>query len=504
MEPASAGDRREDSGAAVGSPSLALLRGKERAIERVVEITGRRPSTASRVKVDLLARWLLRGVSTEPGRKVPLRVRSHAFLDDVLEVFGGEGAVGELIPSEPAPLLVSTVRMGFGHHRIAHAVGSWAEAMGVRPVLHDLLGVEAPEADVVRGADRFYSRLSRLAVDLGGPFERLWGWLMTRGDADSLHLSMRLAWALRALMTELPADVPMVTTFPLNGQMAVALGFRRVVNTVIDNHPQHFTLVPGALNLVQSPSYHSRLLQMGVPADQVAFAGHWVPQPIVKHAAADAASRIARADARLPRRLLVPIGGAGAQSSFVAALLRRFRPWLEQGRARVFLNAGDHVHAHERFVQLIEMLGLPHTTLCTASEVRSFCHANALAEVAEPADACPIVLASFRSHFEAFSATDQLVRAADVLVTKPSELAFYPIPKLHIRRVGNHEAASAHRSAELGDGTHECRSIAEAHSLGSLLIDSDDLFQRMNEDIVRSHRAGVYSGAEVAVQRALR
>ena len=40
---------------------------------------------------------------------------------------------------------------------------------------------------------------------------------------------------------------------------------------------------------------------------------------------------------------------------------------------------------------------------------------------------------------------------------KPGELAFIPAPKLLIRRVGAHEAASAVRAAELGDATAELR-----------------------------------------------
>ena len=35
--------------------------------------------------------------------------------------------------------------------------------------------------------------------------------------------------------------------------------------------------------------------------------------------------------------------------------------------------------------------------------------------------------------FEAVYSTNLLMRRADVLVTKPSELAFYPVPKLQMR-----------------------------------------------------------------------
>lgn len=41
--------------------------------------------------------------------------------------------------------------------------------------------------------------------------------------------------------------------------------------------------------------------------------------------------------------------------------------------------------------------------------------------------------------FEAVYCTNLLMRSCDVLVTKPSELAFYPVPKLFIKRVGGHE-----------------------------------------------------------------
>lgn len=47
-----------------------------------------------------------------------------------------------------------------------------------------------------------------------------------------------------------------------------------------------------------------------------------------------------------------------------------------------------------------------------------------------------------------------------MLVTKPSELSFYPAPKLFIKRVGGHEMWGAIHSAEIGDGTLECRDVS--------------------------------------------
>ena len=129
---------------------------------------------------------------------------------------------------------------------------------------------------------------------------------------------------------------------------------------------------------------------------------------------------------------------------------------------------------------------------------------------------CAVTLFAYDDYFPAVATTDLLCRVADVLCCKartpstqlyatscykllprrsthpgsllapqPSELAFYPIPKLMIRRVGDHEARytrdaremhrrravpeasmasrwqaySALRASELGDGTLELREV---------------------------------------------
>jgi hypothetical protein len=89
------------------------------------------------------------------------------------------------------------------------------------------------------------------------------------------------------------------------------------------------------------------------------------------------------------------------------------------------------------------------------------------------------------------------------MVTKPSELAFVPVPKVHIRRVGDHEAASAFRSQELGDGTFECRKVSQALQMIGYLCQEKELLLRMNESILKNNELGVYNGGKVAVELAL-
>jgi hypothetical protein len=45
--------------------------------------------------------------------------------------------------------------------------------------------------------------------------------------------------------------------------------------------------------------------------------------------------------------------------------------------------------------------------------------------------------------FEAVYSTNLLMRKCDVLITKPSELAYYPIPKIFMRHIGGHEVYGA-------------------------------------------------------------
>jgi hypothetical protein len=52
---------------------------------------------------------------------------------------------------------------------------------------------------------------------------------------------------------------------------------------VIDNYAQWFTVVPGALNLVQGPTNYHNFLKMGIPPSQLQLAGHWIPKELVEN-----------------------------------------------------------------------------------------------------------------------------------------------------------------------------------------------------------------------------
>jgi len=401
-------------------------------------------------------------------------------------------------------VVVGSVRMGYGHHRIAYSALTWALGLGAEPYLMDILSPDCIEADIMRNMDRQYSRMSRLASQFGGVIDALWGSMTLKGDINMLRFFMALAQKIRPIMAGIPRDVPIIGSYPIIGHMAIALGFKTVINLVFDNYPQYFVLVPGALNLVQSPSYFDKLLDMGCPSSNLKLAGHWVSHDLCVNAVADSEARIARCNRPdLPRRFLVAIGGAGAQRKFLEELLQGMADILRSRRARLFVNCGDHVHIADAIVKCLAQLGFEWDEVTTSEDTEELCRRESLQAVSEPPTWKPVTLFRFTSHFAAFRCTDLVIRIADVLVTKPSELAFFPVPKLHIRRVGAHEAFSAVRSGELGDGTVECRTAAHAlQKMEQLLVKCSPLFLMMNHCVINAAQAKIYEGSRVACESA--
>lgn len=69
-----------------------------------------------------------------------------------------------------------------------------------------------------------------------------------------------------------------------------------------------------------SPPHATRCVANGKvfsTSRRLTTSGAWVPKDLVDNIDADCNARITRAKERKPRRLLIPVGGAGAQKSFV-------------------------------------------------------------------------------------------------------------------------------------------------------------------------------------------
>lgn len=412
------------------------------------------------------------------------------------------------------PVIVATIRMGFGHHRIAYSACSWAMSRGHTTIFHDFLNIESDEADLIRTLDHFYSKFSRIASEFGSYAEQAWGKAMKQGDADALRAAALTAAQLQSLLTVYPKDTPIVCTHQICALTAAAVGFTNVVNLVVDNYPQWFLVVPKTLNITQGPVNYQSYLKMGVPSSELRLAGHWCPSELVDNIEVDCNRRISRAEdpSNKPRRLLIPVGGAGAQKTFIIQFIEAVEPWIRRGKLQLFLNAGDHKHMKTAFVDVLNKCNLEYDTVTTTQGVRDF--QSKLLEnggSAEPNKA--VTLFAFDDYFPAVATTDLLCRVADILTCKPSELAFYPIPKLHIRRVGDHEAYSAIRAAEVNDGSLEAREIKDALRYLELLCNSNttdtesdgcDLLPSWNRSIIENqNKLKLYDGCKNAVKWAV-
>jgi hypothetical protein len=339
-----------------------------------------------------------------------------------------------------------------------------------------------------------------MASELGGPVERLWGSAMKQGDANALRMASITAAHLQPLLTAYPRSIPIITTHQLVALTAAAAGFTNVVNLVVDNYAQWFLTVPRTLNIVQGPVNYQAFLRMGIRPDEVQWAGHWCPADLVQNIGADCARRIDRAGSGKPIRILVPVGGAGAQRNFILNFIRHLAGHVRDNRVQLFLNAGDHKHMRTAFLQVLDQCGLEFETVTDTQGVRDF-QQSLLNPKNEPRR--NVTLFAFDEYFPAVATTDILCRVTDIMSCKPSELAFYCVPKLHIRRVGDHEAASAKRSSELHDGTEEAREIEDAMDYVDLFLSSPDFLVSMNEAIMNNNNIGIYDGCRKAVQLSL-
>jgi hypothetical protein len=482
---------------------------KENEKQNPVTLFGNAVSPSQQRKAAALLRKKARKYRFDPNGFYPLFAENNRVIGPLLGVKNVvSGAALEKIDAAKG-VLIGTIRMGYGHYRIGMAIASAARSMGLIPYWFDLLAFRTPGARMIADLEYWYSLGSRISQQ-SRVFNRL-VWDPLTGKAYKRvrknYPIMEVCRLFADIYRDLPRDMPFVGTHPWPALGAVHAGMTNVVNAIPDNCPLGFHLAPGALHTVQSPSAYLGFRTLkdmgdkgevpnGVPADEIALAGHYVDHELVANAEADCATRVRRMRRKEPRRLLISVGGAGAQQELFIRIVTKLMPLIHDDRVVLFLNFGDHRKVWDlvrKSVRGFDAMAQEHFDWAEAVHF-------AQAAVEEPVNGLHVFLNE--DAFAAVYATNLLMRCSDILVTKPSELAFYPIPTLLLQRVGGHEAWGAIRAAELGYGTPECTSLPLTMQTLDLMILEDDVPALHCEHIVKLKQIGVYNGAYRVVELA--
>ena len=475
-------------------------------------------------------RWknmLAKKYNYNPNEKFSLSVEDHPYGADIFGlkniIRDGNGASLE----KTNGLIISTIRMGFGHYRIAMAGVSAAKAMGFTPYWLDLLGIPGITTDVINWCNTWYSKFSRISQRSGMFNKYVWEPLTTGEPSlpglNTLFNNWIVTWPWRYIKTQvkdykmselfsnlyaaLPSDMPMLTSHMWTCMGAIAGGMTNVVDMMFDNWPMAFQLTEGAKHAVQSPSgYYGFRAMRGfdekgsilnpTPPEAIFYTGHHVDHELVENIEADCADRIARMKAKEPRRFLVTMGGAGAQRELFKAIIENVIPLIKQDKIALFINLGDHkdnwIWLQNELAEMKDFIN-PHFSW---DETKTF------VDGIRNKTAHGLHVFLYDNTFHAVYATNYLMRVMDVMITKPSELAFYPVPKIFNARVGGHEMWGAIRGAEIGDSTVETRNIPQTLQAIHLLTEADDLLTMFCECIVKNKSMGIYDGAYKSVELA--
>ncbi len=469
------------------------------------------------LKAEKSKKKFIKKFGDDTKKNYPVKIVENQYIGDLLGVQNievlkeNESTEGGIPFDNKKGLIVGNIRMGFGHYRISMAMASCARHLGYTPYWMDLNSYPHTTCTkVISAQNDLYSLGSRLSKN---PIFNKLVWEPTNYEgfrALSYNAAdQKNAELMAPVYRNVPKDIPVIATHVWPAQAAIHAGMKHVVNAIPDNWPMALHLSEGSVHTIQCRNAYMgyRILNgmnkkkvcEPMPKDALVYTGHYIDHELVSNIESDCAMRIARKENKKPMRFLLTIGGAGAQKEIFAAIISFLLPYIEKKQAALYVNVGDYKQVWEDLKNEI-----PGMAAHIHEHMGDFKDTEAFAESAldEKTEITGIHGFWHGNIFEAVYCTNLLMRSCDVLVTKPSELAFYPVPKLFIKRVGKHEMWGAIHSAEVGDGTLECRDIPHTVQMITQFLETD-LLNEMCECIVENKRAGLYDGAYKVVELAM-
>ena len=408
-------------------------------------------------------------------------------------------------------VIVGNIRMGFGHYRISIAMASAAHSLGYTPYWMDLNSYKDTTCTKVIGAQNdLYSMGSRLSQKSKLFNKIVWEPLNYEGFRQLSYNASDQANAelMAPVFHSIPKDIPLIGTHVWPAQAAVHAGMKYVVNAIPDNWPMALHLAEGAVHLIQThQSYigyrvlngmQKKAVLKPMPEDGLIYAGHYIDHELVANIEKDCDARLARKRDGEPMRFLLTIGGAGAQRELFTAVIRHLLPAVKAKKAALYVNVGDYKAVWDELCR-----DIPGLRELSTEHMDDWADTESFAQGAIDGRVEGVHAFWHKDIFEAVYCTNLLMRSCDVLATKPSELAFYPVPKLFLKRIGGHEKWGAIHSAEFGDGSLECEDIPHTLQMLDLFMEEESILRGMCDSIKVNKTIGLYDGAYVAVKTAM-
>jgi len=418
---------------------------------------------------------------------------------------------GEIPFDTEKGIIVGNIRMGFGHYRISIAMASAAHALGYTPYWMDLNSYKDTTCTkVISSQNDLYSLGSRLSQKSRIFNKIVWEPMNYEGFRQLSYNASDQANAelMAPVFHSIPKDIPVIGTHVWPAQAAIHAGMKYVVNAIPDNWPMALHFAEGAVHLIQThQSYIGYRILNGMqkkdvlqpmPADSLKYVGHYIDHELAANIKKDCDARMNRKKDGEPMRFLLTIGGAGAQRELFTAIIRHLIPAVKAKKAALYVNVGDYRAVWDALCD--EISGLKKLS---TEHMNDWDDTVRFAEEAIDGKAEGIHAFWHENIFEAVYCTNLLMRSCDVLATKPSELAFYPVPKLFLKRIGGHEKWGAIHSAEIGDGTLECEDIPHTLQMIDLFMEDDSILGGMCDCIKVNQSIGLYDGAYNAVKIAM-
>lgn len=446
----------------------------------------------------------LRKFGDDRDRDYPLSFEPIPALDSLgirNIVFGTDS-----VPFPDNALIVGNIRMGFGHYRISIAMASAARALGFEPYWLDLASFDATGSKMIRAQNDLYSMGSRLSQKSRLFNKLFWEPMNSEGFKKLTYnaVDQKNSELLVPIFRHIGKDIPFIATHAWPSQAAVHAGMTHVVNAIPDNWPMALHLSEGSIHAVQTPFAYQGYKSLagfaktplkGMSAGDIRLVGCYIDHELLINLEEDNRLRKKRAKEGSPLRLLMTVGGAGAGVDFFLHMIRSLLPRIRNHEVALLINFGDHKAVYEQIVK--ELSGE-----ISLSFVNRFNDLKAYASGLRGNAADGITAILNDNIFEAVYATNLLLPETDYLITKPSELAYYPVPKVFMKHIGGHEVYGAIWGSQMGDATPECPTYREMTDMLDRILTDRDLLIHYCERIDRMHQSGCYDGAYNCVKLA--